>query len=116
MIIDFRGEWVGWRKFRVGVVCGCPSYYIPYNGIIPQITTYNTKMNWNADDLQIISRKICISLVYVYKYPVVRLKLMLNVIFLLNRFSRKSKLYKTLRFKKIILKDTLDMNQISCHM
>ena len=49
-------------------------------------------------------------------YPIVILKLMLNVIFLLNRFSRESKLYKTLRFKKIILKDTLDMNQISCHM
>ena len=48
MIIDFRGEWVGWRKFRVGVVCGISSYYIPYNGIVPQITTYNTKMNRNA--------------------------------------------------------------------
>ena len=45
MIIDFRGEWVGWGKFRAGVVCGISSYYIPYNGIIPRITTYNTKMN-----------------------------------------------------------------------
>ena len=63
MIIDFRGEWVGRRRFRVGVVCGISSYYIPNNGIIPQITTYNTKMNWNADGLQITSRKIYISLV-----------------------------------------------------
>ena len=62
MIIDFRGEWVGRRKFRVGVVCGISSYYIPYNGIIPQITTYNTKMNRNAEGLQIISRKIYISI------------------------------------------------------
>ena len=67
MIIDFRGEWVGWRKFRVGVVCGISSYYIPYNGIIPQITTYNTKMNRNAEGLQIISRKIYVSIVYIYK-------------------------------------------------
>ena len=58
MIIDFRGEWVGWRKFWVGVVFGSSSYYIPYNGIVPQITTYNTKMNSNADGLQIISRKM----------------------------------------------------------
>ena len=63
MIIDFRGEWVGWGKFRVGVVCGCSSYYISYNSIVPQITTYNTNMNRNADGLQIISRKIYISLV-----------------------------------------------------
>ena len=122
MIIDFRGEWVGWRKFWVGVVCGSSSYYFPYNGIIPQITRYNTKMNKNSDDSQVISKKIYISIVYVCRislydlYPVVILKLMLNVIFLLNRFSRESKLYKTLRFKKIILEDTLDMNQISCHM
>ena len=68
MIIDFRGEWVGWRKFRVGVVRGISSYYISYNGIVPQITTYNTKMNPNAEGLQIISRKIYISIVYVYKY------------------------------------------------
>ena len=70
MIIDFRGEWVGWRKFRVGVVCGISSYYIPYNGIVPQITAYNTKMNRNAEGLQIISRNIYISLVYVDKYVV----------------------------------------------
>ena len=44
MIIDFRGEWVGWRKFRVGVVCGFSSYYISYNGIAAQITTCNTKI------------------------------------------------------------------------
>ena len=79
-------------------------------------------MNRNAESLKIISRKIYISIIYVCRislydlYPVVILRLMLNVIFLLNRFSRESKLYKTLRFKKIILKDTLDMNQISCHM
>ena len=68
MIIDFRGEWVGWGKFRAGVVCGISSYYIPYNGIIPRITTYNTKMNRNAESLKIISRKIYISIAYVYKY------------------------------------------------
>ena len=70
MIIDFRGEWVGWRKFRVGVVCGISNYYIPYNGIIPQITRYNTKMNKNSDDSQVILRKINISIVYVYEYVV----------------------------------------------
>ena len=71
MIIDFRGEWVGWGKFRVGVVCGCSSYYISYNGIVAQITTCNTKMNRNSDGLQKMSRKIYISIKYVYKYCIV---------------------------------------------
>ena len=57
MIIDFRGEWVGWRKFRVGVVCGISSYYISYNSIVPQITTHNTKMNRNAGAYKLYQEK-----------------------------------------------------------